>query len=40
MSEYIECLIEPYNEEKNNDPPKSYVEPLKKLLNFYGIETD
>lgn len=40
MSEYIENLVEFYNEEKTKEPPKNYVKSVKELLEFYGIDTD
>lgn len=36
----IELLVDLYNDEKNSNSPKSYVLELKKLLNFYGIDTE
>lgn len=40
MSEYIENLLEFYNEEKNKDRPKSYVKSIKELLEFYGVDLE
>ena len=40
MSEYIDKLVKFYNTEKDKEPPKSYVKSIKKLLEFYGVETD
>lgn len=40
MSEYIDKLVEFYNDEKDKEPPKSYVQSIKELLEFYGVDTD
>jgi len=40
MSKFIERLLDFYNEEKNKEPPKSYVKSIKELLEFYGVNTD
>ena len=38
MSEYINCLIDLYNNEKNDEDSKSYIKSVKELLIFYGID--
>lgn len=40
MSEYINILVKFYNDEKDKEPPKSYVQSIKELLEFYGIDMD
>lgn len=40
MSQYVDNLLELYNEEKDTKPSKSYIESLKKLLEFYGVEIE
>lgn len=40
MSKYIDSLVDFYNDEKEKEPHKSYVKSIKKLLEFYGVETD
>jgi len=39
MSEFIDNLVEFYNDEKDKEDTKSYVKSVKELLKFYGIET-
>ena len=40
MSQDIDNLIEFYNKEKDTKPSKSYIESLKKLLEFYGVKIE
>ena len=40
MSEFIDNLIEFYNDEKDKEQPKNYVKSIKELLDLYGVETE
>lgn len=40
MSNFIDSLIEFYNDEKDKEQPKSYVKSIEKLLEFYGVKVE
>ena len=40
MSKFIDSLVEFYNDEKEKESPKNYVKSIKKLLDYYGVETE
>jgi hypothetical protein len=40
MSKFTDALVKFYNDEKEKESPASYVKSIKKLLDFYGIETE
>jgi hypothetical protein len=40
MSKFIDSLVEFYNNEKEKESPEIYVKSIKKLLDFYGIDTE
>lgn len=40
MSEFINNLIEFYNDEKDKEQPKNSIKSIKELLKFYGVETE
>ena len=40
MSKFINSLVEFYNEEKGKESSEIYLKSIKKLLDFYGIDTE
>ena len=40
MSEYINNLLDLYNQEKSKNKPRSFIKPVKKLLKFYGVKPE